>query len=124
MVPFLDFALVMTAAALIGALAVVVLAPPLFRVVVELCGTLTRARFWTTYLGMILVLVPLLAASWLTVRTAAGGSLTVHVEEAVYFALAALLAALLAIGFGIWNPSRKLLPQASAADAAPSAAAE
>jgi hypothetical protein len=94
----------------LGAVVVTVLRRPLFDVVAELCGTRTRAAFWTSYLGTLLVLVPLLFASWI----GADRDLSRSLERGIAWVLLGLIGALLVIGLSLSRSSR---PDAAAASA-------
>ncbi|MGQ0553013.1 MAG: hypothetical protein ACT4PU_07320 [Planctomycetota bacterium] len=78
--------------------AALVLRRPLQRLLVELCGTESRAAFWTAFSNLTLVLAPLLGA--MHRRPGKGADLAPALEVAAQleWALAGLLFSVLAIG--------------------------
>jgi hypothetical protein len=105
---FGNYLAVLVLAAGSGAIVVSILGRPLFNVVAELCGTRARATFWTAYLATLLILVPLLFGSWI----GAGLDLGPSLERAITWVLVGLIGALLVIGWAIWLPSHRLVPEA------------
>ena len=105
---FGNYLAVLAVAAGFGAVIVSVLGRPLFNVVAELCGTRARATFWTAYLATLLILVPLLFGSWIGAGIDLGRSL----ERGIAWVLVGLIGALLVIGWAIWLPSHRLMPDA------------
>ena len=86
-----------------------VLYRPLFAVILDLCGTQQRARFWSIYLSAILVLVPLTFVTFVLSFGARLPDLGAIVQRTTFYALLGLTGALVAIGWGIWRPSNDLL---------------
>jgi hypothetical protein len=105
---FGNYLAVLAVAAILGSVIVSVLGRPLFNVVAELCGTRARATFWTAYLATLLILVPLLFASWIGAELDLGRSL----ERGITWMLVGLIGALIVIGWAIWLPSHRLVPEA------------
>ena len=95
-------------AVLLGGTVVAVLFRPLFAVVQDLCGTRQRAMFWSIYLSVILILVPLLGVTYISAFGRVVPDLPAFLQRSVFFALFGITGALVAIGWGIWSPSRKL----------------
>ncbi|MCW6511014.1 hypothetical protein [Lichenifustis flavocetrariae] len=62
----MQFPLILAASGSGAALVFAILRKPLFRVVVDLCGTADRGRSWTLYTVIMLVLSPMLAVSFAT----------------------------------------------------------
>ena len=88
---------------------VAALARPLFGVVVDLCGTAERARFWTAYVSVLFLLAPILAVSYAASRAGPEG---LDLVNSVFWSVLALFAALLVFGFNIWKPSALLFEKA------------
>ena len=86
--------------------AVAVVAKPLRRLLVDLCGTEDRAQFWTFYGALLVVLAPLMTVSvpGLLDATAAGGALGPVLQRAVFWALSGIIGALLVMGYAVWRP--------------------
>jgi hypothetical protein len=87
-------AVCLTLAASLGV--VLVLGRSLHRLLVDLCGSETRAAFWTAFSTVTLTLAPLLAA--LHRRPAAGGDPLFELASQLEWALGGLLAAVLVAG--------------------------
>lgn len=100
------------AIALVLALAAIaVIVRPLSLVLAEVCGTRERAQFWTLYTCVLILLAPLLTVSTpgLLDGAAAGGNNGAIAQRAVFYALAGIIAALLAAGRAIWRPIARML---------------
>ncbi len=87
-----------------------VLYRPLFAVILDLCGTQQRARFWSIYLSA----DPGSRAADLRhlcveLRRDRLPDLGAIVQRTTFYALLGLTGALVAIGWGIWRPSNDLL---------------
>ncbi|KQT56209.1 MULTISPECIES: hypothetical protein [unclassified Aureimonas] len=89
-------------------LVVSILYRPLLRVIVDLCGTEERARFWTTYTSIILMLSPVLAVSFAMSTSDDGRYDPQFLQNCVFWSAAALMAALMVFGFALWKPSIRL----------------
>ncbi|HEX5008774.1 MAG TPA: hypothetical protein VFY71_00130 [Planctomycetota bacterium] len=75
---------------------VLLLRPSLHRLLVDLCGSETRAAFWTSFSAVTLVLAPLLAA--MHRQPSAGGDPVFELASQLEWALGGLLAAVLIAG--------------------------
>jgi len=75
---------------------VLVLRRALHRLLVDLCGSETRAAFWTAFSTVTLMLAPLLAA--MHRRPSAGGDPVFELASQLEWALGGLLAAVLIAG--------------------------
>jgi hypothetical protein len=78
---------------------------PLSTILVGICGSEDRARFWTAYTCVLTIIAPLMAVS--TPRlldVAAEGLNGPTLQHAVFFALAGIVAAFLCVGQAIWKP--------------------
>ncbi len=106
MIPFLIGLGVATASAT-GV--VTVLARPFHAVVMDLCGTAARARFWTAYVSVLFLMAPILAVSWANISARGAG---LDLVGSVFFSVLALFIALLVFGFNVWRPSVRLFEDA------------
>lgn len=118
----IDFVIVLALAAGLGGALMMLLAVPMYRVLVELCGTRDRAGFWIIYLGIMLVLTPVLCVSALSAFWSRGMSSPELLEKAVFVAAVGIAFALILIGRGIWHWVRLVEPRdtANAKQAVPS----
>jgi hypothetical protein len=103
------YAISILVAIALGGITIGVLYRPLFGVIVDLCGTQERARFWSAYLSAILILVPLTFVTYVSTFGATLPDLGAIVQRTTFYALLGLTGALVAIGWGIWRPSNDLL---------------
>lgn len=103
---FVSFLIAMAVAIGCAAGVVIALAQPLYRIVIDLCGTADRARFWTAYVCVLFVLSPVLAVSFASGR---GG---IDLVGSVFWSVLALFVALLVFGFNVWKPSARLFDEA------------
>ncbi|MGE5517071.1 MAG: hypothetical protein ACM31D_14775 [Bacteroidota bacterium] len=86
-------------------LAVAVLARPLRVLLVDICGTDQRARFWTLYACALVVLAPLLMVSLPgLLDAAANAGLGAVLQRAVFYSLVGIIGALLVMGYAVWRP--------------------
>lgn len=102
----LEMLLAVWAVSLVLALvAIAVVARPLRVLLEDICGTADRARFWTLYACLLLVVAPLLVVSapgLLDASAAIGfGPL---LQRTVFFALVGIIGALLIMGYAVWRP--------------------
>lgn len=96
---------VWTVSIVLALLAVAVVARPLKALLVDICGTEDRARFWTLYAAVMLVVAPLMVVSapgLLDAAVAAG--IGPVLQRAVFYALLGILAALVVMGYAVWKP--------------------
>jgi hypothetical protein len=105
----LAFLIAAAVALAIAAGVVWALARPFHAVVVDLCGTAERARFWTAYVSVLFVLAPLLAVSFASLQAGVTG---LNLIGAVFWSVLALFAALLVFGFNVFKPSAQLFRDA------------
>lgn len=100
------YALTLAAAGAAGGTVAIILNRSLREVIVDLCGTPARARFWTRYLSILLVLAPAFAASFaLPFEPGYTGMKAVAI-----LTLLALVVALLVIGLQIQGAVRPHVP--------------
>lgn len=72
---------------------------PLQGILVELCGTGERARFWVAFANVTLMLVPVIFAMASIPELPPGTTAVLQVAAQLKWALAALFVALLVLGF-------------------------
>jgi nitrate reductase NapE component len=108
-----------TIALAIGAVIVATLFRPLFAVVADLCGTRDRALFWTVYLSVVLILVPVLAVAYVSTYGDRLGHIELFIQRGIFYALFGLTGAVLAIGWGIWRATNRVIRMQERAIAAP-----
>jgi hypothetical protein len=96
-------------ALVVAAATITVLYRPLFAVILDLCGTQQRARFWSLYLSTILILVPLTFVTFISTFGARLYDFDAAIQRTTFYALIGLTGALVVIGWGIWRPSNDLL---------------
>ncbi len=87
--------------ALIAIFAAVALWRPLSILLVELCGTEERSRFWTVWSMVMMIATPMLLVSMRYVAT----DPTELVQGTVTSALFGVLLALVGMGFAVWSRS-------------------
>lgn len=86
-------------------LAVAVVIRPLRALLEDICGTADRARFWTLYAALLLVLAPLMVVSTPgLLDAAAAAGLGPVLQRTVFYALLGMLAALKVMGYAVWKP--------------------
>lgn len=93
-------------------LAVAVVIRPLRVLLEDICGTADRARFWTLYAALMMVLAPLMVVSTpglLDAAAAEGIGPVLH--RTVFYALLGVLAALLVMSYRIRKPFRSMTGQ-------------
>jgi nitrate reductase NapE component len=113
--PYLSSSIIALA---IGGIVVATLFRPLFAVVADLCGTRQRALFWTVYLSIVMILIPLLGVAFVSTYGARAVDAAAFVERGIIFALLGLTGAVLAIGWGIWGASNRAIEMQQRANAA------
>lgn len=105
-----QLAFLISAALTLGvtALIVVSLWRSLQGILVDLCGTESRARFWRAYASIVLLLVPLTTLMLARPDEAITGSLLFAVIDQTRWALVGLIAALFMVALGVaaFIPSR------------------
>lgn len=86
-------------------MAVAVLARPLRVLLVDICGTEQRARFWTLYACILVMMAPLLVVSVPGLLDAAVNiGLGAVLQRAVFYSLVGIIGALLVMGYAVWKP--------------------
>jgi hypothetical protein len=86
---------------LVTALAIVIyIRRPLYRILVELCGTKERAEFWVSFSNIAVTLVPVIFAMQYTPENA-GATPVLELAAQLKWGLAGLLAAVLILGWVI-----------------------
>jgi uncharacterized membrane protein YhaH (DUF805 family) len=86
-------------------LAVTVVARPLMRLLTDICGTVDRARFWTLYASVLLVVAPVLVVSAPgLLDSAAAAGLGAVLQRTVFYSLLGIVAALMVMGYAVWKP--------------------
>lgn len=96
---------VWTISLVLALIAVAILARPLRSLLVDICGTEQRARFWTLYASVLVILAPLLVVSLPGLLDAAANvGLAAVLQRAVFYSLAGIIAALLVMGYAVWKP--------------------
>ena len=85
--------------------AIAVIIRPLFVILVEICGSRERARFWTVYSCILTLMAPLLMVSTpgLLDNVAASGSAGAILQRSVFFACGGIIFALLVMGRAVWR---------------------
>ncbi len=101
MVEVIGVLIVFSVPIILAAAVVMVLNPALYSVVQELCGTAIRARFWTVYLSLTLVLVSVLGITHLAAFSPDLALIDLF-RKGAYYGLLALTLGVLAIGAAIW----------------------
>jgi hypothetical protein len=86
---------------------------PLHRLMLDACGSPTRARFWSVHIATMLVLTACVTSAW---ATTGGRPLAVMriAEAAITWTLIALTAGVAALGWGVWSGQRAAPPPAAA----------
>ncbi len=92
------FLIEISATLLIAILILVYLRPVLRRILVDLCGTEDRGQFWTTFINIILISLPLISALGFT-PPAANENLTVEIIHQLKSNLMNFMLGLALIGF-------------------------
>jgi hypothetical protein len=78
---------------------------PLAAILVDVCGSDDRARFWTAYACVLTTIAPLMAVSTpQLLDTTVGGLDGPTLQRAVFLALAGIVFAFACIGRAIWKP--------------------
>lgn len=77
--------------AVISAAVVVYFRAPLQALLIELCGTLDRARFWAAFSNISLILVPVIFAMAYKPRIVAGESIVFESGNQLMYALSGLI---------------------------------
>lgn len=85
-------------------LAVAVVIRPLRVLLEDICGTADRARFWTLYAALLLVIAPLMVVSTPGLLDAAAAGIGQVLQRTVFYALLGMLVALLVMGYAVWKP--------------------
>src|SRR5262249_25442065 len=108
MVQQLAFLISTTLTVGVSALVVVSLRRSLQGILVDLCGTESRARFWRAYANIVLLLVPLTTLMLARADEVITGSLLFAVIDQTRWALVGLIAALFMVAMGVaaFIPSR------------------
>ena len=84
--------------AFVSFLAVAYLRSPLMKILIELCGTEERARFWAAFSNVTLILVPLIFAMQYRPVTGPETSPTLEIGSQLKWALIGLVASILILG--------------------------
>lgn len=96
---------VWTISLVLALIAVGILARPLRSLLVDICGTEQRARFWTLYASVLVILAPLLVVSLPGLLDAAANvGLAAVLQRAVFYSLVGIIGALLVMGYAVWKP--------------------
>jgi hypothetical protein len=82
----------------VSTMVVVYLRPHLNSVLVDLCGTLERARFWAAFSNVTLVLVPLIFALHYRPEVGPGTAVVLEIGTQLKWALIGLVVSLVALG--------------------------
>jgi hypothetical protein len=99
------------AVSLVTSLAVVVyLRAALQRILVELCGTSERARFWAAFTNISVVLVPLIFALQYSPELKEGQPAVLEIAAQLKWALAGLLATVVMVGWVLSRFTRQWPP--------------
>ena len=87
-------------------LALAVVARPLWILLVDMCGTSKRARFWTLYASVLTVATPLLTVSMpgLLDGVAASAQLGPVLQRTVFYSLVGIIVALVIMGYAVRRP--------------------
>jgi hypothetical protein len=86
-------------------LSIAVVIRPLQILLRDICGTADRARFWSLYASVLLMVAPLMVVSapGLLDAVAASGVAPV-LQRAVFYTLLGILVALMVMGYAVWRP--------------------
>ena len=104
----LTFALVLVVSGTAAALIFSILYRSLLKIVIDLCGTENRDRFWTIYSGIMIVLSPILMISWDALSEDILRDDLLIPRRCVFWAATGVMLALLVFGFMLWSPSNRL----------------
>jgi hypothetical protein len=99
--------------ACIALLVVIYLKRPLHKILIDLCGNVERAAFWTAFSMVALTLSPLILAMTYTPELRAGSPLVLELAAQLKWGLVGLLVAVVILG---WVLSR-FIPRSSTAHA-------
>jgi len=113
----LPFFLALALAAATGGAVVAVLYRPLLKIATDLCEAEYRGRFWTAYACVMLVLAPVLALSFATAFGHVAWDEPLFLQRLVFAALVGLTIAMAIFGYGVWEPTRRIM-ETRAAEAA------
>ena len=91
---------------------------PLHRLMLDACGSATRARFWCVYLSLAFVLTACVAVAWTGLGFPAARSTEIAIEGAVRWSLATVTAATGVLGWGVWRSLQRLVAAPASAPAA------
>lgn len=100
-------------AMLLGGIVAGAVRRPLFNLLTDVCGTADRARFWTVFTMILLVLAPMIGPLFLASFPPKTLSWNVYLARSLFYAVVCLSAALLIAGRRIWLPiaSGAIAPQ-------------
>lgn len=103
----------MAATFLLSCIVVLHLSPHLKKVLIDLCGTEERAKFWTVFSNLSLILMPLFTAMHYYPNSREGASIFFEIITQFNWGLVGLLSSILAIGIVIkrYIPSNQPLRQ-------------
>ena len=101
MTPSILFLLGLFVTVVIALAIVIYIRRPLYRILIELCGTQERAEFWVSFSTVAVTLVPVIFAMQYTPELNAGTSPVLELAAQLKWALAGLLAAVLILGWVI-----------------------
>lgn len=96
----------------ISGFVIVCISKALYNIIVELCGTETRARFWISYLNVMLVITPLLTVFIFGKSDVETDATFVFFKNAMSCILTGMFAALGAIGYQIFQSIPRNKPTA------------
>jgi hypothetical protein len=99
--PQLVFLVAMAATLVVSALIVGALWRPIHGILVDLCGTETRARFWRCYTNLMVILVPVAAVMLGRSEPRVGEAVWVSVLDEMKWAVLGLILVLFIVALGI-----------------------
>jgi uncharacterized membrane protein YhaH (DUF805 family) len=99
-----------TAAACLGVILYV--APHLRKLLIELCGTAERANFWLAFSNLMLFLVPIIFALWVTPERSENQAAMIEMADQLRWAMVGLVISVLSMGIVLsaYIPRRPLQP--------------
>ncbi|MBZ8133309.1 hypothetical protein [Afifella sp. IM 167] len=107
----LSFFLALGLAAATGGSVVAVLYRPLLKITTDLCEAEYRGRFWTAYACVMLVIAPVLALSFATAFGHVDWNEPLFLQRLVFAALLGLTIAMAIFGYGVWEPTRRIMEE-------------
>ena len=104
--------------------AVAMLSHALQVLLVDICGTIERARFWTLYAAVLMIVAPLATVSipGLLDEVAARGALGPLLQRTVFYSLGGVIGSLVIMGMAVWRPITRSIAAGAATPASPNQA--